>query len=28
MGPDGKIHQFPVPSLGRIKAVARGLLAP
>lgn len=25
---DGKIHQYPGPSLRRIKAVARGLLAP
>ena len=28
IGPDGKIHQYPGPSLRRIKAVARGLLAP
>jgi membrane-associated phospholipid phosphatase len=28
VGPDGRIHQFPGPSIGRIKAVARGLLAP
>jgi membrane-associated phospholipid phosphatase len=26
--PDGAIHQYPGPSLGHIKAVARGLLAP
>jgi membrane-associated phospholipid phosphatase len=26
--PDGEIHQYPGPSLGRIKAVARGLLGP
>jgi undecaprenyl-diphosphatase len=25
---DGKIHQYPGPSLRRLKAVARGLLAP
>lgn len=28
IAPDGAIHQYPVPSLRRIKAVARGLLAP
>ena len=28
IGPDGAIHQYVVPSLRRIKAVARGLLAP
>lgn len=28
IGPDGEIHQLPGPSLKRIKAVARGLLAP
>jgi membrane-associated phospholipid phosphatase len=28
IGTDGKIHQYPGPSLRRIKAVARGLLAP
>jgi undecaprenyl-diphosphatase len=28
IGPDGKMHQYPGPSLRRIKAVARGLLAP
>jgi membrane-associated phospholipid phosphatase len=28
IGPDGKIHQYAGPSLRRIKAVARGLLAP
>jgi len=27
IGPDGAIHQYPGPSLRRIKAVARGLLA-
>jgi undecaprenyl-diphosphatase len=28
MGTDGQIHEYPGPSLKRIKAVARGLLAP
>jgi undecaprenyl-diphosphatase len=28
LGTDGSIHQYPGPSLKRIKAVARGLLAP
>jgi membrane-associated phospholipid phosphatase len=28
IGPGGEVHQFPGPSLRRIKAVARGLLAP
>jgi undecaprenyl-diphosphatase len=28
IGGDGTIHQYPGPSLRRIKAVARGLLAP
>ena len=28
VGPDGQIHQFPGPSIRRIKAVAHGLLAP
>jgi undecaprenyl-diphosphatase len=28
VGPDGTVHQFEGPSLRRIKAVARGLLAP
>ena len=28
IGPDGTIHQYAGPSLRRIKAVARGLLAP
>lgn len=28
IGPDGEIHQLPGPSLRRMKAVARGLLAP
>jgi membrane-associated phospholipid phosphatase len=28
IGPDGAVHQYPGPSLWRIKAVARGLLAP
>jgi len=28
VGPDGAIHQYAVPSLRRIKAVARALLAP
>lgn len=28
VGPDGALHQFPGPSLKRIKAVARELLAP
>jgi len=28
IGPDGKIHQYPGPSLRRTKAVARGLLTP
>jgi undecaprenyl-diphosphatase len=28
IGPDGKINQYPGPSLRRIKAVAHGLLAP
>jgi membrane-associated phospholipid phosphatase len=28
IGPDGAIHQYAIPSLRRIKAVARGLLAP
>jgi undecaprenyl-diphosphatase len=28
IGADGKIHQYPGPSLKRIKAVARGLLSP
>jgi len=28
IGPDGTVHQYAGPSVGRIKAVARGLLAP
>jgi undecaprenyl-diphosphatase len=28
IGPDGTIHQYAGPSVRRIKAVARGLLAP
>jgi membrane-associated phospholipid phosphatase len=28
IGPSGEIHQYPGPSLARIKAVARGLLSP
>jgi undecaprenyl-diphosphatase len=28
IAPDGTVHQYPGPSLRRIKAVARGLLAP
>lgn len=28
IGPDGRLHQYPGPSLKRIKAVARELLAP
>jgi undecaprenyl-diphosphatase len=28
IGPEGRIHQYPGPSLRRIKAVARELLAP